>query len=169
MIPEFTAAISAITALGQAAKSVGGVLETTSDFKAKEVITKLQNGVLDLQTKVYAAQAKYQELADIKLQVEQKLIAYEKWDSESARYQLTELTPGIFVYMLKPEKAAGEPIHYLCPHCFQQHKKAILHHPSADHTNYVCDGCEFDVRPVPAPTVCFETIQRSPNRIDGLF
>lgn len=145
MIPEFTAAVSAAT---NATKLVASVLEAVHDTKSKQIITNLQNGVLDLQAKVYAAQAKYQELAEVKLQIEQKLKDYEKWDSESARYQLVALADHIFVRALKPDQANGEPEHYLCPNCFEQHKKSILHRPSAGHTNYVCDICSFDARPV---------------------
>ena len=143
MIPEFTAAVTAAT---HATKLIASVLETVHDTKSKQAIFNLQNGVLDLQAKLYAAQAKYQELADIKRETEQKLIAYEKWDSEAARYKLTELVAGICVYVLQPDQARGEPIHYLCPNCFQQHKKSILHHPGAGYANYICDCCKFDVR-----------------------
>ena len=166
MIAEFTAAIAAVS---QTAKLIGTVLETTSDTKSKQAIAGLQNGILDLQAKVYAAQAKYQELAEINRETEHKLKAYEKWDSESARYQLAELVPGIFVYALKPEQAHGEPVHYLCPHCFQQRKKAILHRPAADYTNYVCDGCKFDVRPANTPHPMIVSVPRHRSRsLDGL-
>lgn len=161
MIPEFTAAITAVTALGEAAKTVGGILQTNSDFKAKEVITNLQNGVLELQAKVYAAQAKYHEL-------EQKLAVYEKWDSEASRYRLTELAPGIAVYALQPDQANGEPIHYICPNCFQNRKKSILHRPAVDRTNYVCDACEFDARPVETRLPMPSTVRMRLNRFDGL-
>jgi hypothetical protein len=144
MFAEITAAVTAVT---QAAKLLG---DLPGDHKSKEVIAKLQNGVIDLQGKVYGLQAKHYETAEKLRETEQKLAAVENWGSESSRYALTELAPGIFVYALRPDQAAGEPPHYLCPHCFQQRKKAILHHPTADKSNFVCDGCAFDIRPAKA-------------------
>jgi hypothetical protein len=167
MIPEFTAAIALV---GQAIKTAGTVVETTSDHKTKEAIAGLQNGILDLQAKVYAAQAKYQELADAKREAEEKLRAIEKWESEAARYQLTELAPGILVYALRTDQLRGEPIHYICPHCFERKQKSILQRPSTDHTNYVCHECKFDAHPTPAPSPRFSVgTRRSSRDFDGLL
>ena len=137
MIPEFTAAVTAAT---HATKLIASVLETVHDTKSKQVVLNLQNGVLDLQSKLYAAQAKYQELADIKREAEQKLIEYEQWDSEAARYELKEIATGIFVRSLKPNDSRSEPQHWLCPNCFEHRKKSILVRPHVDHLNYGSSG-----------------------------
>ena len=155
MIPEFTAATAAITAVGQAAKLIGTVVETSSDLKSKQAIAGLQNGILDLQAKVFAAQVKYQELADEKRETEQKLRALENWESEAARYRLTALVPGILVYEMKPDQSRGEPSHYICPQCFERKRKSILHHPSADDSNYFCHECRFNIDPEPPAPMHF--------------
>jgi hypothetical protein len=144
MIPEFTAAFALV---GQAIKTARNVVETTSDLKSKEALASLQDGILDLQAKVYDAQAKYQGLADAKREAEEKLRASEKWETEAARYQLAELAPGISVYVVKTDQLHGEHVHYICPHCFQRKQKSILQRPSIDHSNYVCHECKFDAHP----------------------
>jgi len=75
-------------------------------------------------------------------------MAYEKWDSEATRYELKEIVTGIFVYVLKPDHARTEPIHWLCPNCFQQRQKSILNKPHVDHLNYHCRRCDLDIVPV---------------------
>jgi hypothetical protein len=162
MIPEFTAAIALV---GQAIKTAGNVVATTSDLKTKEAIASLQNGILDLQAKVFAAQAKYQELADAKREAEEKLRESEKWESEAARYQLTDLAQGISVYALKPDQMRGESMHFICPHCFQRKQKSILQRPSTDRSNYVCHECKFDANPADASSeMVFSVFSNHPNR-----
>jgi hypothetical protein len=145
MIPEITAAVAAAA---QTIKVVGGLMDTVHDAKTKEAISHLQNSIVDLQAKLFVAQAKMYELADGKREAEQKLATQKKWETEASRYALTELAPQIHVYALKPEKAKGEPSHYLCPNCFQEPKKSILQHPSAGNTNFICHACKFQARPV---------------------
>jgi hypothetical protein len=145
------------------------VVETTSDLKSKEAIAGLQNGVLDLQAKVYAAQAKYQELADAKREMEEKLRAFEKWDSEATRYKLTALAPGILVYELKADQSHGEPEHYICPHCFERKQKSILHRPSTSHSSYVCHECKFKAHPARISTPGFSVGIRRNRSLDGLI
>jgi len=148
MIADITAAWTAITA---ATKAVATALNTAQDAKTKQAITGIQDHLIDVQTKLLAAQSQYETLAEAKRQAEQKVIEYEKWDSESARYELRQLATGIFVYSLKTDHAQGESPHWLCPNCFQQRQKSILTKPAVDYLNYECHRCEFDVTPVPFP------------------
>lgn len=166
MIPEIAGALSATY---NAAKMAGGLLNLSKEANVQQIVIDLNGSILELQGKVLGVQTKYEELAAAKQLLEAKLGEYQRWDAEAMRYQLFELAPGMLVYALNPERAFGEPPHYLCPNCFQQRKKAILHHPSADHANYVCDSCKFDVRPTKAPTpMVFSVRTRSSRSIDGL-
>lgn len=141
--------LAEITAIGvgiaNTAKALKGLLDTVQDVKTREKIRGIQDDLIDLQTQFLAVHAQYQDLAEAKRKVEQKLVAYENWDAEAARYQLQEVAGGIFVYVLKPENAGGEPIHWLCPNCFQRREKSILTKPTVDHLNYKCHRCSFDV------------------------
>lgn len=161
MLPEIAAALSSAT---HATKIVRGLSKLSRDSEINVAVIDLQQTILELQSKIIEIQAKYDELAASKEEVAAKLTRYEDWERQAARYQLHELVQGIFVYTLKPGQEMGEPAHYLCPNCFQDRQRSILHKPSASHTNHVCDRCKFDARPA---TASFESV-RVRSRIEGL-
>jgi len=106
------------TALNAAVKAATSAFKTVEDVKAKEAIADIQNSLIELQTKLLTIQSQYENLAEVKRQLEEKIMQYEKWYADAARYELKEIAGGIFVYVLKPDHAAGEPIHWLCPNLF---------------------------------------------------
>jgi hypothetical protein len=142
MIPEISAAL---TALITATKAVSGVLNRARDVETKTAISGILDSLLDAQTKLLAFHSKYDELAEINRQLQQKIVEYEKWDAQAERYKLQEIVKGIFVYVLQPDQAKGQPIHWLCPNCFEEHQKSILQKPGVDHLNYKCHRCSFDI------------------------
>jgi hypothetical protein len=144
MIPEIAGALSAITG---ATKTVASILTTARDVETKTAISGILDSLLDAQAKLATIQSQYDALAEVKRQLEKKIMEYEKWDTDAARYELKEIVGGIFVYVLKPDHAAGEPIHWLCPNCFQKREKSILIKPGIDWLNYKCHRCEFEVIP----------------------
>ena len=139
------------TALNAAAKAAASALKTVEDVKAKEAIADIQNSLIDVQAKLLTIQSQYEDLTEVKQQLEEKIMQYEKWDAEAARYKLQEVAKGIFVYVLQGDHASGEPIHWLCPNCFQKREKSILSKPAVDYANYRCHRCQFDVIPTPFP------------------
>jgi hypothetical protein len=144
MIPEIAAAWSSTVAIS---KAIASALKTVKDAETKKAIAGIQDSLLDVQSKLLTAQSQYEALAEVKRELEQKIMQYEKWDSESTRYELKELAAGIFVYALKPDETRGEPLHWLCPNCFQQRQKSILEKPGVDYLNYKCHRRSFDVVP----------------------
>jgi len=141
---DISAALSAVTA---ATKVVSGILKAEKNVEVKKAISGILDSLLDAQSKLLSAQSEYQELAEAKRQLEQKIMQYEKWDTDAARYKLQEIATGMFVYALQPDHAAGEPIHWLCPNCFNQRHKSVLIKPKVDNTNYRCHHCKFEVIP----------------------
>jgi len=144
MIPEITVAWQTTVAIS---KAITSALKTVKDIETKEAIAGIQDSLLDVQSKLLAAQSQYEALAEVKRQLEHKIVQYEKWDTDAARYALKEIAGGMFVYVLKPDHAAGEPIHWLCPNCFQKREKSILIKPGVDWLNYKCHRCAFEVIP----------------------
>jgi hypothetical protein len=151
MLPEIATAWTATTAV---VKGLTAALKAIKDVEAKQAISAILDDVIDLQSKLFSAQAQYEALAEAKRDVEEKLVAYKKWDSEAARYDLKEIVSGIFVYVLKDDHAAGDPVHWLCPNCFQEGKKSILQKPRVDYLNHHCHRCQFDIvtKPVSFPS-----------------
>lgn len=145
-IPAITAVLSGVN---QAAQLAAAILKLAKDTETKQKIIELQTAILDLHDRIRHAQAEQDELAKVKDEFERKLMAYQRWDAEAARYGLHALADGIFVYALKPDQQHGEPMHYLCPHCFGEKKRSILQRPGVDWTNYVCHACKFEASPEP--------------------
>ena len=111
--------------------------------KAQELnsqIILLQNVVFDLQTQ---NQSLLKETDDLKRQLAQM----EQWQTEAARYELKELDAGVFVYALKPDLNTGEPVHWLCPNCYQQHQKSILQLRTKGQTSnmFLCPHCKTEL------------------------
>lgn len=130
-----------------AAEYVKSLMKLNNDVKVNQVAIKLQQAILDLQFTLSEIQSKYQDLAEVKRETEQKLLAYEKWESEASRYELKEVASGIFVYSLKPSDAKDEPLHWLCPNCFQTREKSILGKSAVDYLQYKCVRCTFKITP----------------------
>lgn len=115
-----------------------GLLDAHIQVQINDVAIELQGAIIDLQSKVSAVQVEYQKALQAKEETEKKLVAYESWERESARYSLQELAPGMAAYALKPDCAAGEPAHWLCPDCYQKRQKSILQ-PEAEGSDVL--GC----------------------------
>jgi hypothetical protein len=147
-----TAITAMLPAVNQAVKSATGILHLVKDADTRQKVIELQTSILDLIDRVRLAQAEQDELTKIKDELEHKLMEYQRWDAEAARYELRQLADGIFVYAVKPDHKGSEPAHYLCPHCFGQKKRSILQRPGVGYTNYVCHDCKMDINPEPTPT-----------------
>ena len=148
MIPEITVAWQTTVAIS---KAITSALKTVKDIETKEAIAGIQDSLLDVQSKLLAAQSQYEALAEVKRQLEHKIVHYEKWDTDAARYALKEIAGGMFVYVLKPDHAAGEPIHWLCPNCFDAGKKSVFQRKNRDYLNCHCARCKSEICPEDEP------------------
>jgi Zn finger protein HypA/HybF involved in hydrogenase expression len=70
--------------------------------------------------------------------------SFQNWRVESAKYILTEIAKGVFVYALKAEELKTSPNHWLCAHCFEGKHKSILQRGkrTEDGTIYSCPNCK---------------------------
>ena len=106
--------------LGEAAMGLSA-LKTAFDIakglKDIDDATRRNAAVIELQEKILSAQSEQSALIERIRALEAKMATVETWNTEKQRYQLKRLPPGIFVYELKFEMAAGEPAHSLCEKC----------------------------------------------------
>src|SRR5437762_294468 len=117
MVGEVFAGLGAFKSMYDMAKALKDINDAT-----------IRNGaVIELQEQILSAQAAQSQLVDHVRTLEKKVADLEAWEAEKKRYQLQRLEPGVFVYSLKPDMAAGEPTHYICQTCYQRGKKSILH------------------------------------------
>jgi hypothetical protein len=82
--------------------------------------------VIELQEKILSAREDQTTLLDRVGALEAEVAALKAWDADKARYKLHQIQTGVFVYALKEGMEQGEEPHYLCPTCYQNHKKSIL-------------------------------------------
>jgi len=85
--------------------------------------------------------------------LKEKLMQKEAWPATAAKYSLHAVREGICVYLLKKDKAASEPVHWLCIKCYQLEQKSILQRTSKGtrgyiYTCYICQN-SFEVNDVP--------------------
>lgn len=101
---------------------------------ANTAITDTLQKLIDLQTQIIASNGAFMELQKQHAALTQLVRKLEEESSDRARYSLFELSPGVFVYRanVAPQTAGSsdprdpEPVHYLCPRCFDQKVKSVL-------------------------------------------
>lgn len=126
--------------------------DLTTSFLKLKLSAETQSKVIELQGVIVAAQqdafvAQTAQTALLKRvdELEQQIAEFEAWEAEKQRYQLTDFGGGTFAYVLKADMTYGEPIHKVCPTCFQKGHKSILQSlgPNAFRQEMcVCTTCE---------------------------
>lgn len=141
MFPEIASALSAIENAKKLAKHI---FDLSRAAERQEILVDFNKQILEAQRALFQVQAEHEELHKVKGELERKLVDKKNWKRQAARYELKELVPGIFVYAIKAGMEAGEPQHYICPHCFQKQQRQILSLPGPGWTKYVCHECKFE-------------------------
>src|SRR6516225_5243620 len=82
--------------------------------------------IIGLQAQILAAQQGAMSAAERMRELEAQVASFEAWDAEKQRYQLVDFGGGTFAYQLKQDETRGEPMHRLCPTCFEKRQRSIL-------------------------------------------
>lgn len=90
------------------------------DYSVKEKTFDLLTKLMDIQSLLISAKERIIELEDEKKQKED-------WELESSKYELISPTPGSFIYRIKEAEKGDKPTIYLCPTCYNNKKKSMLH------------------------------------------
>jgi len=114
--------------------------------EALQRVIEAQAAVLAIQQELAAALARERAL-------EAKVTEFENWDLEKQRYELKQVSPGAFAYVVKPVMQGEEPVHWLCAGCYQRRKKTILQvtgyvGPLGNMAVWKCPVCEGVIRTV---------------------
>jgi DNA-directed RNA polymerase subunit M/transcription elongation factor TFIIS len=105
--------------------------------------------VIELQEKILTAQQAQSALIERVDKLEKEVAGFEAWDAEKNRYQLKDFGGGTFAYELKPAEARGEPMHRICPACYEQRHRSILQFGFRDQMGdeaYDCVVCKTRFR-----------------------
>jgi PHP family Zn ribbon phosphoesterase len=139
MIAEINAALTSLNLLTKMAKSA---LDAHTETEVRKVVREFDAVICELHQRIIEIQLQEQELIRAKLEAEQKLIAYDKWETEKAKYALKKVAKDVFVYELQPAHAAGQPIHHICPKCYEARQKGILQRQNEDWDGMYCPVCD---------------------------
>jgi hypothetical protein len=138
MVAEVYAGLSAFKAMFDMAKGLKDINDAA-----------IRNGaIIELQEQILSAQGQQSALIERIQALETEVAFFERWDGEKQRYELKQLGHhGVFAYLLKKSEQAIEPAHWICPDCYEKHRKSILQQVSrmpgrADVR--VCQTCDWE-------------------------
>lgn len=120
---SIAALLGSLKTAGDIAK---GLIELKSIAEIQGKVIELQRIILTAHESALSAQASQAVLLEEKRKLETKLAQIEDWKDEANRYELTDYGGGTFAYKLKSGMENGEPIHAICPECYQKRHKSIL-------------------------------------------
>jgi hypothetical protein len=123
MIDAITGALSG---LKTAAEITQALLALKTDAIVSAKVSELNRAIFDLTGKLLSVQVEQSAQLRRVRDLEAQIAEFKHWEKEKKRYELKELVPGTLVYRVKPVAQKGEPVHDLCPHCYQQGVKSIL-------------------------------------------
>lgn len=116
----------AFGALKGAAEITQALLALKTDAAVTTKAIELNRIICDVQQQLLTTQADYSAILRKVDNLESEVADLKRWEQEKERYGLHELAPGTLVYRVKPAMQGGEPVHDLCPNCYQQGIKSIL-------------------------------------------
>lgn len=146
-----------LTALGGAlaslnhAKNLAQAMIGLRDSQAfQEKAIEFQSKILDAQSSLLAANEERAALIAEISELKEEMARLETWNTEKQRYELQQVDPGAFAYVLKPNAGVSEPPHWLCASCYQRNKKSLLQAHGRDTTEsfeiYKCPDCSAAIR-----------------------
>jgi len=139
-ISAIAGALSSLKAANDVAQAMIGIHDA-SVFQSKMI--EFQAKIIEANNSAFAAHDERSALLQKISDLEKQVAALEAWEAEKERFELRELPPGVFVRVLKPSMANGEPIHRICSKCYEDGKKSILQSAGTVHGQETlnCHGC----------------------------
>lgn len=142
------------TGLG-ALKSAYEIAKTLKNIDDR---VKLNSAVIELQEQILSAQEAGASAKERIQELEAIVASHDQWGETANRYALRDYGGATYAYELKAEEANGEPIHRICPNCFERQSRSILQFRFRDNVgrdHYSCLACktefEFGLYREPAP------------------
>lgn len=144
-IPSIASAISGLRSAAEIARAMKG-LHDQADIQIK--VIDLQSAILDAQSSALAAQSEQLTMIQRINDLEKEIPDVKAWQAEKQRYQLITPWDGCHVYALKDASKGTDPPHWICPHCFEDGRKSILHntdkHDRRTRLIIQCPRCSFE-------------------------
>jgi hypothetical protein len=131
-----------------------GALKTAFDLaralKGIDDTVKRNAAVIELQEQILSATQAQSDLVRRVEHLEKEVARFETWETEKKRYQLKDFGSGTLAYELKQSEAADEPIHCICPGCYENRRRGILQPTGSTNAfkqkEFVCVLCNTEYR-----------------------
>jgi hypothetical protein len=146
MVAELFAGVSALKTAFDIAKGLKDIDDATRRNAA----------VIELQEKILSAQQSQSALVETVSVLEKTIAELKAWEADKQRYELKAITPGVFVFALKPSMTNGAPHHYICANCYASGKKSYLQQDISGsyYDQFKCQRCgeELGIDKGPPPS-----------------
>lgn len=143
-----------IAAIAGLVTSVRSAVEITKAMKDLSDANLIQTKVFELTREILAtqgyameAQSAQAELLRRIRELEEEKTKLETWSAEKSRYELREVSTGVYAYTMKPGMEQGQPFHMLCANCYDNGKRATLQATErlqARRRLHACSQCKTD-------------------------
>jgi len=147
MSDPMTIAATGLASFNHVTNLVKLMLNTRDGARDLSQWNNLQAEIASIQTGYLALTQQNMTLLAEKDDLKKEIARFETWETERERYELKEVAPEVFAFVIKESAKGTEPIHWLCCHCYNQGKKEILclSNPSHYEKTYACHGCNKEI------------------------
>lgn len=144
---DISAIAGMISALQGAAEIMKGMIGVRDASVLGGKIGELNARVLEAQRYAFAANDERAALIERVGALERKLADLETWTAEKERYELKELYRGSLAYAVKEAVRGSEPMHYICPACYQKNAKSLLQGSAGAFgaNTLACPSCKLEI------------------------
>ena len=125
-MPDMSAIAAALTSfktLKDIAQSMVALRDTQA-FQTK--LIEFNGALIDAQTHIFSVNEERAALIDRVRALETEVAQLEAWEAEKQRYELKEVAPRVYAYVVKQSMQGSEPVHWICPNCYQKHQISIF-------------------------------------------
>ena len=142
--------VSALSAIKRAGELTKGLTQAASLEEVRSQAFALQQQILSGQELLLAAMQQQAERQDRTHKLEEKLGQVSEWSATKAKYRLKNVGLGAFIYAPETGQTPGEPEHWLCARCFDNHQRSVLQYkgraPYKQEHLYGCPSCNSMIR-----------------------
>lgn len=114
-------ATSAVGLTGKATDTIGSIKALFEGGKTPDN-EKVQHLLNTLATELTSANMMNVQLSDALRALSRELQREDEFEKEKARYELFQTDQNVMVFRLREDAANGQPMHFICPVCFNRDK-----------------------------------------------
>ena len=134
-------------------KLAAGLAKRVRDQEDHEAVAEVQSEVASMQEELSRLQNRDTSMQETIASLKQTIVDMENWEEEKQRYELQSVSSSSFVYALKKSHRDSDPAHWLCPQCFGDRRKSILHQRRSnfgprhiDYADWNCNQCKLSLQ-----------------------